>query len=218
MLHFLPPDACLALQSSCLPSRIFSPRTAEEKGEAWHGARSSRRGIRAHQVRLGFISGTISLSNHPGQPLALHTSDASNTAIGAAVELVSGPRRRRLDAAGFLLAEVITNSAEVLNVRSRAAGHPRGDQIFSEDTRGSKLHHHDRDHRPLSFALEQKSDKFSPRQSRQLDFISRFDAKIVYTPGDENPVADALSRIDAITMQRRSTRPKSARNSRRTNN
>ncbi|CAB0041815.1 unnamed protein product [Trichogramma brassicae] len=56
------------------------------------------------------------------------------------------------------------------------------------------------DHRPLSFALEQKSDKFSPRQSRQLDFISRFDAKIVYTPGDENPVADALSRIDAITM------------------
>ncbi|CAB0028292.1 unnamed protein product [Trichogramma brassicae] len=43
------------------------------------------------------------------------------------------------------------------------------------------------DHRPLSFALEQKSDKFSPRQSRQLDFISRFDAKIVYTPGDENP-------------------------------
>ncbi|CAB0040945.1 unnamed protein product [Trichogramma brassicae] len=56
------------------------------------------------------------------------------------------------------------------------------------------------DHRPLSFALEQKSDKFSPRQSRQLDFISRFDTKIVYTPGDENPVADALSRIDAITM------------------
>ncbi|CAB0040859.1 unnamed protein product [Trichogramma brassicae] len=56
------------------------------------------------------------------------------------------------------------------------------------------------DHRPLSFALEQKSDKFSPRQSRQLDFISRFDAKIVTRPATRTPVADALSRIDAITM------------------
>uniref|UniRef100_A0ABD2W1R1 Integrase catalytic domain-containing protein n=1 Tax=Trichogramma kaykai TaxID=54128 RepID=A0ABD2W1R1_9HYME len=56
------------------------------------------------------------------------------------------------------------------------------------------------DHRPLSFALEQKSVRFSPRLSRQLNFISRFDAKIVYTPGDESPVMDPLSRIDAITM------------------
>ncbi|CAB0035212.1 unnamed protein product, partial [Trichogramma brassicae] len=93
------------------------------------------------RIKQAMASAVRSAFYHPGQPLALHT-DASNTAIGAAFE--SAPRRRRLDAAGFLLAEVITNSAEVLNVRSRAAGHLRGDQIFSEDTRGSKLHHHDR--------------------------------------------------------------------------
>ncbi|CAB0032635.1 unnamed protein product [Trichogramma brassicae] len=149
------------------------------------------------RIKQAMASAVRSAFYHPGQPLALHT-DASNTAIGAALS------QRHADdddwtPLGFL-AEVITNSAEVLNVRSRAAGHLRGDQIFSEDTRGSKLHHHDRSSPSVLRPRAEVGHKFSPRQSRQLDFISRFDAKIVYTPGDENPVADALSRIDAITM------------------
>ncbi|CAB0032830.1 unnamed protein product [Trichogramma brassicae] len=130
----------------CLPraAELMSPLTdllrglQKKKGEACM-ERSSRRGIRAHQAGYGF-SGTISFL--PSRPASCSAHRRLEYGYWCRVE--SAPRRRRLDAAGFLLAEVITNSAEVLNVRSRAAGHLRGDQIFSEDTRGSKLHHHDR--------------------------------------------------------------------------
>ncbi|CAB0028060.1 unnamed protein product [Trichogramma brassicae] len=56
------------------------------------------------------------------------------------------------------------------------------------------------DHKPLSYALEQRTDKHSPRQARQLDFIAQFDTVIQHTPGEDNTVADALSRVDSIAM------------------
>ncbi|GFV01649.1 hypothetical protein TNCV_1913851 [Trichonephila clavipes] len=36
------------------------------------------------------------------------------------------------------------------------------------------------DHKPLTYAFRQKSDKCSPRQIRQLDFISQFTTNIVH--------------------------------------
>ncbi|CAB0041686.1 unnamed protein product [Trichogramma brassicae] len=119
------------------PSRIFS-EDCRRKRRSLHGA-LKQTSIRAHQAGYGF-SGTISFL--PSRPASCSAHRRLEYGYWCRVE--SAPRRRRLDAAGFLLAEVITNSAEVLNVRSRAAGHLRGDQIFSEDTRGSKFHHHDR--------------------------------------------------------------------------
>jgi hypothetical protein len=53
------------------------------------------------------------------------------------------------------------------------------------------------DHKPLTFAFQQRSDKASPRQLRQLDFIGQFSTRIVHLPGDSNTVADALSRVEA---------------------
>jgi transposase InsO family protein len=55
------------------------------------------------------------------------------------------------------------------------------------------------DHKPLTFAFQQRSDKASPRQLRQLDFIGQFSTQIVHLPGDSNTVADALSRVEEIT-------------------
>ncbi|GFU48124.1 retrovirus-related Pol polyprotein from transposon opus [Trichonephila clavipes] len=43
-----------------------------------------------------------------------------------------------------------------------------------------------------------KSDKCSPRQIRQLDFISQFTTNIVHIPGSDNIAADVLSRVSAI--------------------
>ncbi|CAB0034011.1 unnamed protein product [Trichogramma brassicae] len=80
---------------------------------------------------------------HPGQPLALHT-DASNTAIGAALsqrhattttgrrwvffsQKLSPPTQQRYS----------TYDRELLAIFEAI-------KYFSEDTRGSKLHHHDR--------------------------------------------------------------------------
>ncbi|GFV68591.1 transposon Tf2-8 polyprotein [Trichonephila clavipes] len=58
------------------------------------------------------------------------------------------------------------------------------------------------DHKPLIYAFRQKSDKCSPRQIRQLDFISQFTTNIVHIPGSDNIAADVLSRVSAITFPR----------------
>ena len=54
------------------------------------------------------------------------------------------------------------------------------------------------DHKPLTYAFQQKPDKASPRQLRHLDFIGQFTTSIVYLPGSLNTAADACSRIEAI--------------------
>ncbi len=57
------------------------------------------------------------------------------------------------------------------------------------------------DHKPLTYALQSSSGKYSPREIAQLDTISQFTADIRYVKGLDNPVADALSRssINAIS-------------------
>ena len=54
------------------------------------------------------------------------------------------------------------------------------------------------DHKPLTFAFNQKKDKCSPRQFNQLDFISQFTTDIRHISGQDNIVADALSRVETI--------------------
>ena len=52
------------------------------------------------------------------------------------------------------------------------------------------------DQKPLTDAFKQKPEKCSPRQRRHLDFISQFSTDIRYVKGEQNVVADALSRIE----------------------
>ena len=66
------------------------------------------------------------------------------------------------------------------------------------------------DHKPLTHMFELKHP--SPRQQRQLSYLSQFDCQVLYTAGKENVVADALSRCAAIvlnsTIRRRLTKRK----------
>jgi cleavage and polyadenylation specificity factor subunit 1 len=55
------------------------------------------------------------------------------------------------------------------------------------------------DHKPLIFAFHQKRDKCSPRQFNHLDFISQFTTDIRHISGQDNIVADTLSRVKVIT-------------------
>ena len=55
------------------------------------------------------------------------------------------------------------------------------------------------DHKPLTFALKQNLEKWSPRQFRYLDFIRQYITDIRNTPSDENKVADALSPLEATS-------------------
>ena len=56
------------------------------------------------------------------------------------------------------------------------------------------------DHKPLTFALNTRSDRHSPRQARQLDYISQFTSTIRHVHGSDNVVADALSRIETNAL------------------
>ncbi|GFW01387.1 retrovirus-related Pol polyprotein from transposon 412 [Trichonephila clavipes] len=53
---------------------------------------------------------------------------------------------------------------------------------------------------PSLMLLGKKSDKCSPWQIRQLDFISQFTTNIVHIPGPDNIAADVLSRVSAINF------------------
>lgn len=56
------------------------------------------------------------------------------------------------------------------------------------------------DHKPLTFAFVQSSEKAPPRRLRQLDFISQFTTNIQHITGRENVVADTLSRISEVSI------------------
>ncbi|XP_052746959.1 uncharacterized protein LOC112050731 [Bicyclus anynana] len=57
------------------------------------------------------------------------------------------------------------------------------------------------DHKPLSYALHRPaSSSDTPRRERQLHFISQFCTSIKYIKGEENPVADALSRVEEVKL------------------
>ena len=63
-----------------------------------------------------------------------------------------------------------------------------------------RLFHLLTDHKPLTFALNTSSDRHSPRQARQLDYISQFTSTIRYIQGSDNVAADTLSRIETNAL------------------
>jgi hypothetical protein len=64
------------------------------------------------------------------------------------------------------------------------------------------------DHKRITYAFQQKRDKCSPRQFNHLDFIAQFTTDIRHISGQDNVVADALSRRVRLcaTILRRSSR------------
>lgn len=54
------------------------------------------------------------------------------------------------------------------------------------------------DHKPLIGALRASGVSLSPREIRHMAFITEFTSDIRHTSGNDNPVADALSRIPVV--------------------
>ncbi|GFV44939.1 transposon Tf2-11 polyprotein [Trichonephila clavipes] len=134
---------------------------------------------------------------HPSSsaPLALHV-DASDYAIGGALHQVVDSELQPL---AFFFRKLTSSEKsysaydrELLAIYS-AIRHFR----YMLEARDFTVF---TDHKPLTYAFRQKSDKCSPRQIRQLDFISQFTTNIVHIPGSENIAADVLSRVSAITF------------------
>lgn len=54
------------------------------------------------------------------------------------------------------------------------------------------------DHKPLLYAFMQRREKLPPAQLNQLSFISQYTTDIRYIKGEDNVVADTMSRIESI--------------------
>ena len=63
------------------------------------------------------------------------------------------------------------------------------------------------DHKPLTFSLLSHSDRHTPRQIRHLDYISQFTTDIQHISGLDNPMADALSRIELNALSAEAQMP-----------
>jgi cleavage and polyadenylation specificity factor subunit 1 len=55
------------------------------------------------------------------------------------------------------------------------------------------------DYKPVIYAFQQKRNKCSLRQFNHLDFIAQFTTDVRYISGQDNVVADALSRVESVT-------------------
>ena len=55
------------------------------------------------------------------------------------------------------------------------------------------------DHKPLIHAVNSSSDRYSPRETRHLDYVTQFTGDIRHVSGVHNTVADALSRLHNIS-------------------
>uniref|UniRef100_A0ABD2WAQ9 RNA-directed DNA polymerase n=1 Tax=Trichogramma kaykai TaxID=54128 RepID=A0ABD2WAQ9_9HYME len=138
------------------------------------------------------VDATCNTFLRPDAELALRT-DASNIAIGAALEQKEpdgswrplGFFSRKLDPTQRKYStydrELLAVSASIKHFERILEG-----RTFTTWT----------DHRPLVYAAQQRSDKASPRQVRSLEFISRFNTTLKHARGEDNVVADALSRTE----------------------
>jgi len=123
-------------------------------------------------------------------------ADASDTAMGAALEQWIEGKRQPL---GFFSKQLTPTQArynaydrELLAVCS-AVKHFR----YMIEGRSTTIY---TDHKSLTYAFDQQPTKASPRQQRHLDFVSQFTTDIRHVAGLDNGVADALSRVDDITL------------------
>jgi hypothetical protein len=109
----------------------------------------------------------------------------------AAVATSCGP----LGAPGILLEEAGCHAGQVLRLRQ---GAPRLRVCFQALPAYCILEGHQftiyTDQNPLTYALSRTSDPWSARQARQLSYLAEHTADIRHITGEENIVADTLSR------------------------
>uniref|UniRef100_A0A5S6QC46 RNA-directed DNA polymerase n=1 Tax=Trichuris muris TaxID=70415 RepID=A0A5S6QC46_TRIMR len=131
----------------------------------------------------------------PDAPLGLFT-DASNTAVGASLQqqirnswqplaFFSKKLSDKQSAWPTYYRELLAVYEAVQHFRHILEAHPC--TIYT-------------DHKPLTYAFQQRRDKLPPVQLNHLSFIAQFTTDIQHVKGSANVVADALSRTNAISV------------------
>lgn len=147
------------------------------------------------QCKQELTEATILAHPIPAAPLIL-TTDVSELAIGATLEQEDKGNKQPL----MFFSKKLTDAQRKYSTYDRELlAIYEAIKYFKDFVEGRQLTIRT-DHKPLTFALQQRLNKASPRQARQLEFIAQFSTEIVHIKGSENAAADALSRIETIDV------------------
>ena len=158
------------------------------EGEALTAFHNAKKAL-ADFTKLSYIS------NDNTSTLSL-TTDASGDSIGAVLQQKQNGLEKPISFFSVKLntaqRKYSTFSRELLAIYFRHLLEGRDFTVFT-------------DHKPLTYALHVNTEKYTPRGTRQLDYISQFTSDIQYIKGSDNIVADTLSRstiqsIDSVDL------------------
>ena len=172
---------------------ILTPLHAQATGKGQHLDWSEDCELAFQKAKDALSNATLLHHPRSNAPTSL-TVDASNTAIGGQIEqLHSGSWvpiaffSRKLSVSEKKYSafdrELLAAYNAIKHFRYLLEGRP-----FTLYT----------DHKPLTSAIASNADR-SPRQTRQLSYIAEFTTDIQHIKGKFNVVADAMSRVNAIT-------------------
>ncbi|CAA9997552.1 unnamed protein product [Nesidiocoris tenuis] len=169
----------------------LDPRRKDKRRVAWSDATTQV----FEDVKLDIANAT--LLAHPSLDLPVVLSvDASDFGIGAALQQLRG---NDLEPLGFF-SKKLTNAERSYSTYDRELlAMYKGVKYFKYFLEGRPFSIHT-DHKPLTYAFEQRPEKASPRQLRHLDYVGQFTTDIRYVPGNLNIPADMLSRISTICV------------------
>ena len=122
------------------------------------------------------------------------TSDASQVAIGATLHQVINGESKLIQFYSRKLSDTETRYSTF--DRELLAAHDAV-QFFLPYVEGSDLTLFT-DHKPLTFAINKKADCKSDRQARHLSFLSEHLSQLLFIKGEDNIVADYLSRVNQV--------------------
>lgn len=139
----------------------------------------------------------VVLLSHPSSEAETRlVTDASDNAIGAVVEQLQDGIWRPL---GFFSRRFFPAQVKYSTYDRELTAVFEAIKYFKHLLEGKEFYILT-DQKPLTYAFEQRADKASPRQCRQLTYTSQFTTKILHISGTDNIVADALSRVDLIRL------------------
>lgn len=131
----------------------------------------------------------------PGAELSLQT-DASDVAVGAVLQ-------QRIRGAwqplSYFSRKLTATERNYSTYDRELLGIFKAVKHFRHAVEGREFHVLT-DHKPLLQAFSKSAEMSSPRQIRQLAYISEFSTDIRHVAGHDNPVADVLSRIETIAF------------------
>ena len=143
-------------------------------------------------VRTKFSENTLLKNYNVNSKLSIAV-DASNIAIGAVLQQKFN---NKLEPLAYFSRKLSSSEIKYSTFDRELLGIFASIKHFRHFVEGREFTVYT-DHKPLTCALESKTDR-SPRQTRQLEYISQFTNDIQYIKGKNNIIADTLSRLPEI--------------------